>query len=89
MNSKPKPIDVEFLDKNGHISPEDAYAFHAMLMRKQGHTDPDEIVADWNRRDPEAPWLSNKVGRYIHQLSKIVLLYIQSKVEEAEKNDDQ
>jgi len=77
-----KPFDLDYLAAHNHISPEDAQSFHVHMMCQHGITDADEHVADWNRRDPVAPWGSGIVGKYIIELTDLVCHYMEEKIRE-------
>jgi len=78
-------FDLEYFGEHGHIKMSDAQNLHATLMRGHGITEPDEIVTDWNRRDPEAPWGSGIVGKYVRELTDLVCAFMADKIEEARK----
>ena len=78
-----RPVDLEYLTKHEHLKMEDAQSLHSIMMRHHGITDPDEIVADWNRRDPEAPWGSGKVGKYVRELTALCFDFMAAKIKEA------
>lgn len=79
-----KPFDLDYLGEHGHISVSDAQRFHQVLIGQCGITDPDTVVADWDRRDPDAPWGSGKVGQYVHDLTEMVCAFMADKVAEAQ-----
>jgi hypothetical protein len=78
-----RPIDLEYFGEHGHVSITDAENFHIIIMRHHGITDPDEVVADWNRRDPDAPWGSGKVGKYVREITDLVCEFMADKIREA------
>lgn len=66
----------------------DAQNLHISLMSAAGINEPDLVVEDWNHRDPDAPWGSGKVGKYVHYLSelaaKVILEQCALKIRECE-----
>lgn len=76
-------MDLQFLGEHGHLKPSDAQGLHSVMMRGVGVTEPDEIVADWSRRDPEAPWGSNKAGAYVRELTEMTFLFMIDKIQKA------
>jgi hypothetical protein len=77
-------IDLEYLVEHGHVKVEDAQGFHSLVMRRAGITDPDEIVAEWNCRDPRAPWGSGIVGVYVEHVTELVWDYMRDSIETKE-----
>lgn len=82
------PVDLDYFKEHGHIKMEDAQSLHCLNMRHHGITDPDEIIADWNRRDPEAPWGSGIAGKYVGQLTELVCAFMRDKIREAQSRQN-
>jgi len=78
-------FDLEHFGEHGHMKPMEAYCLHIVCMREKGITDPDEVVAAWNRRDPDAPWLSHIVGEYIKYLTGIMVAFMEGQIENPEQ----
>ncbi len=81
-------IDLEYFAEHGHLKMEDAQNLHAVMLRFHGITDGDVVIADWNRRDPAAPWGSGIVGKYLTELTDLVVAFMGAKVAEVTTRED-
>jgi hypothetical protein len=66
-------IDLDYIAKNGHVKMEDAMNVHKNIMKGKGIVDPDRIVAEWNKIDPDAPWGSGVAGDYVTKITDSVI----------------
>jgi hypothetical protein len=78
-------IDLDRVIALGRLPQEDAQDLHVELCRASGITEPEEIVAEWNRRSPEALWGCDPevcVGPYLDALLEIVVAFCKDRARE-------
>jgi hypothetical protein len=80
---KPGSIDLKKMAELGRLSQSDAQGLHVILCNQEGVTDPDAVIALWNKLSPRARWNcppEKCTGKYVRQLTDMTLRYMKDQV---------